>query len=149
MRKTIYSLLAAVGLMTSASAMAAGTAVQTGVAITNADCSLLAENVVLNLSAAVNGAYQCDTILNSIRVGTCHSAGSRKATAIDCAQIDTAADGVTPIYNDASCDGTANQTFDIADFRGYVASSTGGGVGTVDLGGNCTAAAIGGVGHFN
>jgi len=149
MRTIIHSLLATMGLIISASVIAAGTSIENGQPITNADCALLSESVNLNLSASVSGAYQCDSILlNTIRVATCHAAGSRKATSVDCAQTDTAEDG-SAVYNDPSCDGTAGQTFEIVDFRAFAASSVGSGVGTVDLGGNCTDASVAGIDHFD
>lgn len=121
---------------------ASATAISSGTAITTNDCSLLGEQVTLNLSNNVSGSYSCDETASTITVAACHRAGSRKPTNVACAIV-TPANGNTPaVYNDSSCDGTANQTFEITDYRGYVASSQGGSVAAQDLGGNCTAATV-------
>lgn len=110
-----------------------------------ADCSLLAEQVTLNLSTNVIGAYNCDVPNTRVDIGACHESGSRKPLVVNCTAV-----GVDPvsgdnIYNDDSCDGTPQQTFTIADYRGYQASTSGGSVGASDLGGNCNAGAAEGL----
>lgn len=137
--KVAIAVLAALPLFASAAAIPSGTA------ITTAQCTLLGEQVTLNLSNNVSGAYACDETASTITVAACHKAGSRKPTDIPCAVV-TPANGTTPaVYNDSSCTGAPNQTFEITDYRGYVASSQGGSVAAQDLGGNCTAQSIEGL----
>ncbi len=150
MKKIIYTMLvAAAGMMTSFAATAAGTAIVSGTAIPNdaTGCELLSEPVTLNLSKNVFGGYQCDLILNSIKVAACHKAGSRKATTLTCQVTGTNADGSSQ-WNDTSCAATTD-TFDIADFRAFVASSTGGSVAPAVLGGACADGTVTALGHFN
>lgn len=104
----------------------------------NNDCALLAEQVTLNLSTNVIGAYNCDVPNTRIDIGACHQSGSRKPLVVACQATGVDAQG-NNIYNDASCDGTPQQTFTIANYRGYEASTSGGSVGATDLGGSCTA----------
>lgn len=130
----------ALGLMTIALTASTGaiaaTTISNGGPIAPADCSLLGETVNINLSKDVSGVYACNDLATTVRVGTCHASGSRKATPVACAVVDATTTPAT--YNDASCDGTAGQTFNIADYRAYVASNQGGSVAAVQLGGNCT-----------
>ncbi|MDH5785904.1 MAG: hypothetical protein OEZ16_09905 [Chromatiales bacterium] len=149
MKMITRAFLFAVAFMASAAAMAAGTAVTSGAPITNTDCTLLGETVTLNLSSNVFGAYQCIEIDNEIKVATCHKAGSRKATSLPCQVVGTDPGTGASVYNNPACTGATGETFEIADYRGFIASSTGGSVGTTDLGGNCTAATVGGLAHFN
>lgn len=119
-------------------------------AITTANCSMLGNNVVINLSNGVFGAYACNIIGNAMAITTCHDAGSRQSLVVGCGVVDNGPDGEQgtddDVYNNGSCpegDGTAGDgQFTIADFRGYVASTTGGGVVAQELGGNCTAASV-------
>ncbi|WP_394169057.1 hypothetical protein [Saccharospirillum alexandrii] len=102
-------------------------------------CPLLVSDVRVNLSSNVTGAWRCDTITNSIRIGTCHAAGSRQSLTVQCAI--TSEDGVTPVtYNGGDdCSGTGpTDTYEIADFRGYTATSIGGSVSPQQLGGACS-----------
>jgi hypothetical protein len=97
------------------------------------ECVLLGENVTLNLSRAVHGAFQCDEATNAIKISTCHETGSRKPTVVNCT-----AQGEAPniTYTPSGC--TADTpNIEIADYRGFTANSRGGGVGYGDLGGKC------------
>lgn len=150
MKKIITAMVMAAGLGAAFTASAAGIVIKNGVAITNADteCPLLGDNVTINLSNNVSGAYSCDLALAEIKVATCHKAGSRKASQIACQQVSQDETG-NPIYNDASCDGTTGQTFEIADFRAFAGSSKGGSVGAKALGGACTDSQVSALNHFN
>lgn len=150
MKKLIAGLAFLAAMAFANTAFAQAVAITSGGAITGGttgDCVLLGETVRINLSNNINGAYECDEALNAIRVATCHIAGSRAASTIACAVTDTDELG-EPIYNDASCDGTAGQTFNIVDYRGFIASSRGGTVGAQALGGNCAAGTLTGLSHF-
>ena len=117
--------------------------IPSGEAITTADCPLLGEQVILNLSSNVNGAYACDEANSLISVAACHRAGSRNPLTVTCAI--TSAAGVTPVtWNDPSC-ADATDTFEIADYRGYSANSQGGRVAPSALGGQCTEGTINGL----
>lgn len=137
MKSKILAALFISGLAVSFGASA--TAIDSGVAITPAECVLLGENVVLNLSNNVSGSYNCDQATSTITIAACHAAGSRNTATITCA--DSGPVGGPPNWNDASCTSTAD-TFEITDFRGYRASSQGGTVAPVALGGACTDATV-------
>lgn len=53
-------------------------------AITTTDCSLLTEDVTINLSAAVFGSYACNTADNVIGVATCHPQGRKGNVTVAC-----------------------------------------------------------------
>lgn len=143
MKKNLLALLAAATFGFASSAMAAPTAID-GDAITDAECPVLGEQVLLNLSKGVSGAYDCFEATNSINVGACHSSGSR-STSLTCAQVGFQADGTTPAYNDDQCTSTnvgATVTVDEPSYRGFRAASTGGSVGAQSLSANCDATTV-------
>ena len=121
------------GLMASLGAYAEP--IVSGAAIDNGDCVLLGETVTLNLSNNVSGAYNCVEATSTITLGACHASGSRNPTTVNC--VNSAAPGDAPVWNDTSCQ-DAGDTFEITDFRGFRASSQGGRVGVVALGGTCS-----------
>jgi hypothetical protein len=143
MKKITYALMV-VGLGLSPALFAAPIAVPSGGAVTGGttgDCPLLSENVKLNLSASVVGAFNCNVATNTITVGTCHNAGSRNAS-ITCAQIGSNEDG-SPIFNNDECDADAVADSTVItgspDFRGFFAQTSGGSVAPSFLNGNCSA----------
>ena len=154
--KNIFAISAlAAGVLFSAGAMA-GQMTASGV-VTTAQCmdtagvaSKLTNDVNVTLSANVQAAYVCNVTgtngVNSIHVGACSTAGSTKSRTISCTVTGTAPDGVTPVYNDASCNGTAGQTFTGIGPSAYTANSAGGQVTPNFLGTTatttCTAANI-------
>ncbi|TRO24085.1 hypothetical protein EQ826_13540 [Ectopseudomonas mendocina] len=144
MKKNILAALFACGAFVSVNAFAV--AIPADGVVRTADCTLLGESVTLSLSNNVSGAYSCDEITSTIKVGACHKAGSRKAMTVKCA-ITVPADGETPAeYNDDSCTGVGeDHTFESSNYRGYVASSRGGSTAAKDLGGACTAATADGL----
>lgn len=138
MKKNLLALFAAATVAFASSVMAAPTAI-TGAAIDDVACPVLGEEVRLNLSKGVNGAYDCFEETNSINVGACHTSGSR-GTTLTCAQIGFETDGITPKYNDGQCDDTnvgENVTVTEPSYRGFRAATTGGSVGAQSLTGNC------------
>lgn len=138
MKKNLLALFAAATVAFASSAMAAPTAIS-GTPITNTECPVLGEQVLLNLSKGVSGAYDCFEATNSINVGACHSSGSRSTT-LTCAQVGFAADGTTPAYNDSQCNDTnVGQNVEVTtpSYRGFRAASTGGSVGAQSLSANC------------
>lgn len=112
--------------------------------ITTANCALLASSVQLNLSANVFGGYSCNVANASIKVATCHRAGSRAEIQAQCVE-DTSTTPST--WNLEGC-GPETATVPVADFKGYTASSTGGSVAVADLGTNCTSASLIALDHF-
>ncbi|WP_278379757.1 hypothetical protein [Stutzerimonas kunmingensis] len=139
MKKSILATVFAGTMMASAFASAA--AIDSGTAITPTNCPLLGDQVVLNLSNNVSGAYNCDEATSVITVAACHKAGSRNPTTVNCTI--TSAAGVTPVvWNDSSCT-QASDTFEIADYRGFTANSQGGKVAPEALGGACTESTVG------
>gem|GEM_PF-3177752 len=112
-------------------------------------CYLLAENVVINLSKNVYGAYECggydatDVGWGGIKVGTCHESGSKKAGYLDCAiianktEINSKTGQLTsrPYYNNENCAGSGVSKFPIKNHpRLWAASASGGGVGGASMG---------------
>ncbi len=130
-----------------ASGMASATALPPGGGLVETtDCSVIGSNVTLNASNNVAMAYACNAAGNAVAVGACHQSGSRSSRVYQCVTVDNGPDATagTPddVYNDDSCpagDGSAGAgEFTItADFVGFVASSSGGGVSANPLGGVC------------
>lgn len=143
MKMNFLNLFAVAAIAFSANTFAAPTTI-TGAEITGGDtgaCKVLGENVRINLSKGVNGAYDCFEATNSINVGACHTSGSR-STQLTCAQIGFEADGTTAKYNNAACnDSNVGDTITIStpSYRGFRASTTGGSVAAQSLSSNCTA----------
>jgi len=138
MKKVAYAILITAGLGMSAAAMAEGKAI-TSALITSDDCELLADHVRLTLSTNVHGAYSCNKDTNTIKIATCHEAGSRKPADIPCAAVGIDPESGNLIYNFSECDGTEGQKGKIEDYnyRAFIGSSTGGQVAATELGKSC------------
>ncbi|TBV14044.1 hypothetical protein [Stutzerimonas kirkiae] len=130
----------------SAATISSGVPIQAG----NTGCELLSEAVTINLSSNVYGAYACDLDNNVIRIATCHKAGSRKKSTINCAIVNV--NGGANEWNDTSCSdskaeaaangGTAH-TFETDDKgKAFSASTSGGIVGAVSLADFCSSATV-------
>lgn len=131
MKKNILAALF-VGSMIAAGSASAVVAPTDGIITTQA-CSLLGEQVKLNFSNNVHGAYSCTEATSTIVVAACHKAGSRNTATVQCAN---SGDATNPDWNDTSCT-SESDSFEITDYRGYRASSQGGKVGAQALGGAC------------
>lgn len=142
MKNKLLAMFAVAAIGFSFSSMSMATLIDGDVIKGNdgGDCPILGEDVRLNLSKGVKGAYECSEVSNSIDVGACHESGSR-GTALTCAQIGFEADGTTPKYNNAGCT-AANVgdtiTITTASYKGFRASTTGGSVGAQSLSAKCT-----------
>lgn len=141
MKKKIALALIAAGVGLSFSAFAEPKAVPANGAVdANNDCTLLSENIKVNLSSGVKGAFNCDVATNTIWVGTCHTAGSRNSS-LKCAQVGVDGND-NPVYNHPDCDAqgvTDGKTIEGSpDFRGFFAQTSGGSVAPAFLNGNCT-----------
>lgn len=134
-----FVALIAFGFMSSASALT----ITSGNSIGpdgDQDCVVLGEQVRLNLSRGVLGAFQCTEATNSIDVAACHEAGSR-TNQLACVVAGQDANG-QPVYNDPGCNaGNVGTTITLAQprYRGFAASTTGGSVNARQLASNCTA----------
>jgi hypothetical protein len=158
MNKQFFALFAAAGLTCFASlASAAPTVTGSSTSISATDCPLLAESVTVGMSARVVGSYNCSEALNTVRVGSCHAGGSRSPLACTIqnqAAIDAGAAVtptpvvVTPIYT-AGCNADGSGTSTVAGFRAFVASSRGGAMAELPLGGACTESSLGGLAGMN
>lgn len=108
MKKVIFGVMASV-FVSSAIAADTGSAISSGTAIPNeaaTGCSLLSEQVIINLSAGVFGAYACNTVSNVIGVATCHPNGRKGDVTVDCDPVAVAADpdnGVAGYTPPAGC----------------------------------------------
>jgi len=134
------------------SGAAFATDLPTGGVITPALCATVGEDVTINTSAGVIGGYSCNTVGNAAAVSTCHTSGSRKTQVYTCTTVDSGPDGTAgtadDIYNSTTCptgDGSTGSTGEFtitADYKGYVASTTGGGVGGQALLGVCDSSKV-------
>lgn len=148
MKKVAYAILITAGLGMSAAAMAAVEAIKSGVLITSENCELLVDHVRLTLSTNVHGAYSCNEETNTIKIATCHKAGSRKPADIPCAVVYTDPEDDDPIYNSDECANPENQKFTISGYRAFIGSSTGGQVAATELGDSCDDDSVIGLGFF-
>lgn len=149
MKKVIFGVLASV-FVSGAMAADAGSAISSGTAI-SADaqgCSLLSEQVTINLSSGVFGAYACNVVGNVIGVATCHPNGRKGDVAADCNPVPVVADpdaGIVGYTPPAGCTvkpapntDPTNGTVTVRGGLAYTASSRGGRVGG-DNAANCIA----------
>ncbi|MBU0562777.1 MAG: hypothetical protein KJ890_04475 [Gammaproteobacteria bacterium] len=112
-------------------------------AITPILCPVLADNVTLNLSTRVKGAYTCNEVTNSIKIATCHESGSRKARTGVCAGTPSEDDPDVMDWNLPGCTSAGQEIVLGPDYKGFYAITTGGAVVDKQLGGNCTDATVG------
>ncbi len=148
MKNMTRALLLTAGLATSASALAIAPIDSTDITGgSTGECTLLAEDVKIGLSNKVHGAYDCNEITATIVFAGCHEGGSRQAKSTACTAIGTDVDGNT-IWSDGSC-GSVDDTYEIADYRAFTATSSGGSIGEQQLGGRCTDTTVQAVGAFS
>ena len=147
MTKLIKCLLIASGVALSGSAAAQMVAFQGNQNVDNAACALLAESVTLNTSNKVHGAYECDEASSTIVVAACHEGGFRQQLTCTVVGNDNSTDPPTPIYNNSGCNaGNVGEVLPgVVDYRAFVATTSGGSVGAVNLGDRCGAGTIIGV----
>lgn len=143
MKKILSGLIVASSLLASTAFAAGAVTAVDGSQIDDTKCVLLDAPVKVNLSANVNGVYQCNDTDNSIRIATCHTSGSRSGPKkLKCAQIGKDAQTGNAIYNDTSCTSTSDEFEVKISFSGFAASSTGGSIGEVPLTGKCETAEL-------
>ncbi|WP_417791991.1 hypothetical protein [Stutzerimonas xanthomarina] len=137
MKKVIFALVAGLTMSTQVFAADAGSVIPSGTAIatTTAGCSLLSEDVTINLSNNVFGAYACNVTDNIIGVATCHPTGRKGNVTVACdPTAANAPTGCTATSSTAPTVGTASVQGGLA----FTASSQGGRVsGTAAA--NCVA----------
>jgi hypothetical protein len=152
MKKTIATLIVAGLSLTSGISYAADdtvTQIQSGVYVENdaTGCSILRDRVTVNTSNGVTMAYNCITAANKVNIAGCHTAGSQKPSRVNCVAIGEDDEG-NPIYNGEDCTAegltsTPIQQTDIEGRRVFIASTTGGSVGTSALNAEiCTIGAL-------
>nr|WP_298135814.1 hypothetical protein [uncultured Pseudomonas sp.] len=139
MKKIIFGVMLSVGIVSGAfAADNAGTVIPSGTAITAGtgnDCSLLSEDVTINLSNNVFGAYACNTTDNVIGVATCHPTGRKGNVQVACDPTSASAPaGCTATDASAPTVGTATVQGGLA----FTASTRGGSV-TGTNAANCVA----------
>lgn len=98
MKKNILALCIAFGAFSTVALAAddAGTAIPGNGLVQTGDCSLLTEDVTLNLSQNVFGAYACNTTDSVIAVATCHPTGRKGNILVPCDPVANPA--ATPAY---------------------------------------------------
>lgn len=151
MKKIVSTFLFMASIASSATAIAAAeagplnntnTIGPTGSTGSTHTCSLLGSQVQINLSSNVEAAFNCNFATSTIRVGTCHTAGSRAPRTATCTSTTT--DGVTT-WAPEGCSATV-QSVTLTDRVAFTASSQGGSVGAADLAGAaCTDASVAGL----
>lgn len=95
MKKALITI--ALGFGFSSAVMAADdTGTVIGTTVTTTDCSLLTEDVSINLSNSVFGAYACNTTDNVIGIATCHPSGRKGNVEVSCNPV--ADPNATPPY---------------------------------------------------
>lgn len=155
MKKMNLAILVAMGLGFSGVALAAPTPMSGSSPITTTDCVLLKENVNVNLSANVAGAYECTESNTTIKLAMCHATGSRKTRPFPCTILNPQAvsENAPAIWSAPGCPvGTIGVppypgAVEIeASYTGYTASSQGGAVNEEPLSGNCAQTTLGGLG---
>lgn len=146
MKKQLIALLA--GMTVSMGAMAAAdsgtlnsgasTPIGTATSGETNTCSLLGDSVTVNLSANVEGAFECDFANSAIRIATCHIGGSRAEQTDTCADVSADPNDGNVEWNIPGCT-TVGEDITYTDRTAFVANSAGGGVKAQALGGNtCT-----------
>lgn len=115
------------------------------IAATTAGCGLLSEDITLNLSSGVLGAYGCNVSDNIISIAACHVNGRKGNVAIDCDPVAREAVGTTSAYTPPS--GCAKKSNAVSDNDGtmtitggvtYTANTRGGKIQGVEAE-NCIA----------
>ena len=141
MKMITRALLLAAGLTTSLSALAVANVDSTDITGgTTGECVLLADDVKVVRSNKVHAAYDCNEVTGAIKFAACHEGGSRQAKSTTCTEIGTDENG-DPLWSDDSC-AAATDVYDIADYRGFTATSSGGSIGEQQLGGRCSDATV-------
>ena len=136
MKKLLPFGAAALGLIISAQANAAAIPISgNSNVLTPNECDALDNNITIQLSKDVIGAYNCDA--TSFIAATCHTAGSNKTQTLECLYDDSDAPLAGYIGCGAPSGDAANPT--TASFTGrlgYAGSSSGGRVTVAPLASN-------------
>lgn len=143
MKKLLPFGAAAFGLIISAQANAAAVAiVGNSNPLSPVECSALDNNITVQLSKGVIGAYNCDNL--SFIAATCHTAGSNKTQTLECLYDDS--DQPLTGYNGCGAPSGDADNPTMQQFTGrlaYNGGSDGGRVTVAPLAGNdCDAAGI-------
>ena len=153
MKKIISTVVVAMGMGFASLAMAAPTSYTdnikvsetgTGTDVTGT-CALLNETVKIGVSANVTGAFDCDVVSGNINVAACHKGGSRAP--LKCAYTLDANGVVTTNFNATGCTAVGEDST-TPDFTAFTASSRGGTMMGVGLGGSCTATTLEAIGFW-
>ncbi len=158
MKKVILGVLFGMAAAGNVMAADAGAVINSGTPIDTTaatGCSLLSEQVTINLSNGVFGSYACNTVANVIGVAACHPTGRKGDVSVPCDPVATAetapgaGDAYTPPAGCALRANPANANDGVMTVRGglaFTASSRGGRVQGASAancvtGGNATAEA--------
>lgn len=107
-------------------------------------CSLLGSQVQINLSSNVEAAFNCNFATSTIRIGTCHIAGSRAPRTVACTST-TDPDTSEVTWSPQGCSEEV-ENVTLTDRVAFTASSQGGSVSATDLAGAaCSDASVAGL----
>ncbi len=112
------------------------------------ECVLLGEDIKIELSNKVHGAYDCDGLTPLIRFATCHEHGRYPPSTASCVRMGTDPTTNEPMWSDTSCN-SADDSYAIDYYRGFVATNSGGAIGEQQLGDRCSNTSIGSVPLFS
>ncbi len=138
MKKVIFGMFVGLAMAGNVMAADAGAIINSGTPIdttAGAGCSLLSEQVTINLSNGVFGSYACNTVANVVGVAACHPTGRKGDVSVPCDPVATpetapgAGDAYTPPAGCALRAQPANANDGVMTVRGgivFKASSRGG-----------------------
>lgn len=149
MKKQIIASFSALGLcFATGVAFAAPTAFQDNVTVTSGvgnNCAMLSRDVVLGVSAKVHGAYDCDEVLNLVKVAACHEGGSRSGVVCSNLTPPTVDEPNRAASYAAGCNAglaATASTSPVPSYKAFFTSSAGGVMNEQPLDGRCNAATI-------
>lgn len=120
--------------MIPALAAAAGTAITGNTTVNTVACTLLQDDLKLQLSSGVVGAYNCNTTANAIQLSSCHTSG-RVTQRTSKTVVNPTACTADPT-DTAACASTTSS----ASGATVASTTTAGGQMSMSFGGNCDTA---------
>lgn len=154
MKKQLITVLLAAGFSMSAGLASAAEAFTGNSEVTGGtagECTLLAENVTLGVSAKVHGAWACDEALNLVQVAACHEGGSRSGVTCAATPVLDENGAVVPdqfTYQAGCTAETVGEQSSIPSYGAFFASSAGGVMVQQPMDGRCSDTTVVGIEGF-